>query len=365
MGQFSPIVRPRRGFTLIEVLVVVAIIALLVAILLPALSEARNSAQAAKCQAGLGQGVKSAIMFQVEQRMRKERWSTNFGWGVQSLRMSKGDTEIFQCPSDSRPMPMAPILDRQYDGNTYHGESGSDSVFNRVWHTATGYELNLQDFLDADTWGFDAETDAYDARVTLTNVTSPGQKFANGFGDKPSAGWRHVFYSHKGKILGTDSFPAQTLPVMNMSYGANASAGLVGVKGLPILAIEAGKPGVFPERFTSGAGSFERDVLPQAIRFRHGGRNSRTGFAGQEYMKVTPGTARVFSATLPGNRIDGTYTARDSANAGFLDGHVERMNWSRLFYYTGDPASNIPTPKQQVWVGKTRANPSITFGPPD
>lgn len=52
-----------RGFTLIELIVVVAIIALLMAILLPALKQAREQARSAVCLAHLGQIGQATTMY--------------------------------------------------------------------------------------------------------------------------------------------------------------------------------------------------------------------------------------------------------------------------------------------------------------
>lgn len=62
-GRAHPMYPSRRGFTLIEVLVVVAIIALLVAVLLPSLSRARELSRRVVCESNLKQMQAANIFY--------------------------------------------------------------------------------------------------------------------------------------------------------------------------------------------------------------------------------------------------------------------------------------------------------------
>ena len=63
----------RKGFTIIELLVVVAVIGLLVAILLPAIGRARESAQSTQSQSNLRNIGSAAAVYSVD--FQDRQWS--------------------------------------------------------------------------------------------------------------------------------------------------------------------------------------------------------------------------------------------------------------------------------------------------
>ncbi|HEY7115460.1 MAG TPA: type II secretion system protein [Tepidisphaeraceae bacterium] len=69
-------VRCRRGFTLVELLVVIGIIALLISILMPALSKARDQANRTKCLSNMRQFMTAMIMYTNENK----QWLPHCNW---------------------------------------------------------------------------------------------------------------------------------------------------------------------------------------------------------------------------------------------------------------------------------------------
>ena len=130
----------RSGFTLIEVLVVVAIIALLVAILLPALSRARAQARQVVCLSNLKQIGLGAVQYAHEHREYipplmvwqtmaypenqdtgpKQNWGAYGGAGTDDMRLYypkyAPNLEIFECPGAHNEVPTAEYLRDSYGG---------------------------------------------------------------------------------------------------------------------------------------------------------------------------------------------------------------------------------------------------------
>jgi prepilin-type N-terminal cleavage/methylation domain-containing protein len=149
--------RPLRGFTLVELLVVITIIGILIALLLPAVQSAREAARRAHCtnnekqlalalhnyhvscnsfppgvHGGFGQSWGASILAQLEQTALYEpiQWGKGnyYDTDPASLALQNLATarlSVFRCPSQPGPISEDWIMPNRYRTN-YLGNAGSD-----------------------------------------------------------------------------------------------------------------------------------------------------------------------------------------------------------------------------------------------
>ncbi|HEV8378610.1 MAG TPA: DUF1559 domain-containing protein [Tepidisphaeraceae bacterium] len=94
-----------RGFTLVELLVVIAIIAILIAILLPVLNRVKQQAQQVKCQANLHQIGQAMTMYTGQYRyfpgdfLDTGKGNAAYCWPVRLRKFLNGNQQVFYCPA--------------------------------------------------------------------------------------------------------------------------------------------------------------------------------------------------------------------------------------------------------------------------
>ncbi|MBN8643933.1 MAG: type II secretion system protein [Planctomycetes bacterium] len=132
--------RPRQGFTLIEVLVVVAVIATLMGLLLPALSKARHAARATACLANLRSLQIAQLAYANERDGQLVMYGLSHGGSALNAKLSWiNDLGVYSDEplSVKSPLDSSPYWSRE-DGGAGQTVPGSSPPRHRV----TSYGLN-------------------------------------------------------------------------------------------------------------------------------------------------------------------------------------------------------------------------------
>jgi len=241
-----------RGFTLVELLVVIGIIAVLVAILLPALQKARSAANAAVCLSNLKQMGTAWTMYTTENKGRLPHyiWSTGHitgnatmtadhiddilwrGYWYGLLSQYKVQTSSMLCPQAAEPMPFN-INGSKGFGSKFHAWSGQHQT-SKVGIRLSTTQLNLS--IDSSKKGYRIGSNEFNRNVTAgnprTTPPSPTGSSSSSFGTsatklKPTSEvpifFDSVWVDGNSFPNGTPDAPAPAPPDLSGAHAAGTS----------------------------------------------------------------------------------------------------------------------------------------------
>jgi prepilin-type N-terminal cleavage/methylation domain-containing protein/prepilin-type processing-associated H-X9-DG protein len=254
----------QRGFTLIEVLVVIAIIMMLAALLLPALRNTRGTAQRAQCLSNLHQISIGWQNRKVDVAVGAVRKLSSFSGHGMLMAGLAGQSKVFLCPNDAdKHWAGTAYLAEIYSGTTYlydmPFELGPYSIYVTP-PTATHIELTYEDIRPL---GGDMDyNDFYSTQDDLGGGKGTLKVW------KGSAGYTYNIINCDGEILYSNVTSAVTfdIPSIKSSYGFNAQFYEMTAGQRRIMALDYEKPLAY---YFGAAVSIPTDNWPTSVGARH------------------------------------------------------------------------------------------------